>query len=46
MGKWRHHKESKEYRNLEKIECRKCHHKGRDVKIRPNHKGLFCKNCA
>ena len=48
MGKWRHYKESVEYRIKEKKECHFCHNKGRDVKFRPGFKRIdkpICNNC-
>ena len=39
MSSLHHYKETKEYKNIPKKECRKCHHKGRDIKDK------LCGNC-
>ena len=48
MGGWRHHKETKEYRDREKKRCRYCGTKGRDVKSRTSTKVKLesCNNCV
>jgi len=49
MGRWRHFKETKEYRSREKKKCDYCGARGRDVKFRPAIKDLkleACNNCV